>query len=234
MTDRNESRHEPLENAARFDRLVDGELPADEYRALVASLDHEPGGWRNCALAFLESQALAEELGPVRRTLDLRLAVAAKPAERGGGGAPGLRTLLAMAASFAVAFGLGIALPRIWQRDGQENAPGGNLNHGLTAAEDGVWHQTHRPIGNVRVVLNGAGGQPADAGEVPVYEIGQSLDEYLQQSELALDPFVLQWLQQHGHQIEMQQQYIPGQLEDGRPMYVPVEQYKITPVRRSY
>ena len=47
----------------RFDRLVDGELSAEEYRTLLAALDDEPGGWRRCALAFLEAQSLGRELG---------------------------------------------------------------------------------------------------------------------------------------------------------------------------
>lgn len=40
-----------------FDRLVDGELSAEERRALLQSLDTRPDGWRRCALAFLESQS---------------------------------------------------------------------------------------------------------------------------------------------------------------------------------
>ena len=38
-----------------FDRLVDGELSADERRELLASLDQREEGWRRCALAFLEA-----------------------------------------------------------------------------------------------------------------------------------------------------------------------------------
>ena len=39
-----------------FDRLVDGELDDAEQRALIASLDDRPAGWRRCSLAFLEAQ----------------------------------------------------------------------------------------------------------------------------------------------------------------------------------
>lgn len=45
-----------------WQRLVDGELSEVEYRTLLLSLDDEPGGWQRCALAFLESQALAQDL----------------------------------------------------------------------------------------------------------------------------------------------------------------------------
>lgn len=59
---------------ARFDRLVDGELSPEEYRRMLASLDDEPGGWRRCAMAFLEAQAWGQELRGLSDHLD-------KPAE---------------------------------------------------------------------------------------------------------------------------------------------------------
>lgn len=39
-----------------IDRLVDGELDDNERQRLLARLELEPGGWRRCALAFLEAQ----------------------------------------------------------------------------------------------------------------------------------------------------------------------------------
>lgn len=45
-----------------IDRLVDGELGAEETAALVRRLDNEPDGWRRCSLAFLEAQVLGKEL----------------------------------------------------------------------------------------------------------------------------------------------------------------------------
>ena len=58
----------PLDDS-RFDRLVDGELSEEERRELLAGLDAEPGGWRRCALAFLESQCWK---AGARRVLDGR------------------------------------------------------------------------------------------------------------------------------------------------------------------
>lgn len=45
---------------ALLDRLVDGELTEAERHKLLASLDHLPTGWRQCALAFLEAQSWRE------------------------------------------------------------------------------------------------------------------------------------------------------------------------------
>ena len=46
----------------RFDLLVDGELGEEDRGALLRQLDREPGGWRRCALAFLEAQAWKRDL----------------------------------------------------------------------------------------------------------------------------------------------------------------------------
>jgi hypothetical protein len=45
-----------------IDELVSGQLTGDRYRAVLRALDAEPAKWRDCALAFLEEQALRTEL----------------------------------------------------------------------------------------------------------------------------------------------------------------------------
>src|SRR5690242_10805193 len=41
-----------------FELLVDGELDEVRRRELLSRLDNMPDGWKSCALAFLEAQAL--------------------------------------------------------------------------------------------------------------------------------------------------------------------------------
>ena len=48
-----------------LDRLVDGQLSDDEYRKLISELELHQDGWRQCALAFLEHQALEQELSVI-------------------------------------------------------------------------------------------------------------------------------------------------------------------------
>jgi len=111
----------------RFDRLVDDELSEEERRELLGQLDDEPGGWRRCALAFLEAQCWRETLGEMP---DLRdsLSAALRPAEENAGETPALhvdvpqrspwlgqlKMLSAMAASFLVAMWLGTMAHRAW------------------------------------------------------------------------------------------------------------------------
>lgn len=45
-----------------IDDLVSGQVTGERYRAALQALDGEPAKWRDCALAFLEEQALRSEL----------------------------------------------------------------------------------------------------------------------------------------------------------------------------
>jgi anti-sigma factor RsiW len=91
-----------------LDKLVDGELGEAARAALLRALDNTPGGWKRCALAFLEAQTWNAALrpptpesapAPVRSAGDTR------------GRRPPLvvRRLFAAAAMIAVAFGAGFA-----------------------------------------------------------------------------------------------------------------------------
>ncbi len=45
-----------------IDLLAEGELDANERRELIDRLEHSPGGWKQCALSFLESQSLRHSI----------------------------------------------------------------------------------------------------------------------------------------------------------------------------
>lgn len=91
-----------------IEALVDGTLGEEERSALLLQLDAEPGGWRRCALAFLEDQAFRAAI--VESTDSLRRQewpAATQPAARSR-----IAPRAALAASLIVAFGVGWALPR--------------------------------------------------------------------------------------------------------------------------
>jgi hypothetical protein len=226
-------------------RLVDGELSAEEYRALLAGLDEEPGGWRRCAMAFLEAQALTQELSSVRRTLDLRGGSdgkAAKPtpvhiAQSGFE----VRTLVAVAASFLVAFALGVFIPRFWTSARQDSSLVGNLTTqrpglnpaGMADNNELPW-PTARQVGSVQLVMDGPGGAATAAEQVPVYDVGQDLEQYLSAEQPTLGLELIELLRQQGYDVQHQQQYFPAPLNDGRQIIVPVDGYRITPVSRRF
>ncbi|MFO1065710.1 MAG: hypothetical protein U0892_17755 [Pirellulales bacterium] len=59
--------HELPIDELTWQALVDGELPRAELRKLVALCDKHPELWKQCAVAFLEDQALRAELGSLAR-----------------------------------------------------------------------------------------------------------------------------------------------------------------------
>ena len=78
MSDFDENVH-PAAVERRIDLLVDGELSEADRRALLLELEHDPDGWRRCALAFLEAQCWKAEMGQMARPA----------AQVRGSGAPG-------------------------------------------------------------------------------------------------------------------------------------------------
>jgi hypothetical protein len=245
MNERSE-RSEKLSMEARLERLVDGEFSSDEYRTLLAALDEEPGAWRQCAMAFLESQALKQEFGQVHSLLDVppQESVGRKALPKTNEVWKTVQMLLAIAASFLIAFGLGLALPSILHF-GQEGDGGGNIKTGSPLivsdgdnSEDGNIEGSAadavRYVGDVRLLVDSAGDGAEEAGHVPVYEVGQDVTGFLAGETPALGPEMLELLRQSGYEVRHDQQYFPAPLDDGRQIIVPVEGYQITPVSRRY
>ena len=109
-----------LADDARFDRLVDGELSPEEYRRMLASLDDEPGGWRRCAMAFLEAQAWGQEVRGLRDHLDHPAETRADTIAVASAEATHLRWVnwLAIAASLIVLCGFGL----LYQKNHSSNS----------------------------------------------------------------------------------------------------------------
>ncbi|MCI0357200.1 MAG: hypothetical protein L0211_01785 [Planctomycetaceae bacterium] len=239
---------EMFDDDARFDRLVDGELAAEEYHAFLAGLDDEPGGWRRCALAFLEAQALGGDLAAIRRSgshacvgKSIQLAEQSAPpvtlAPRLAVDPARWKLLLAMSASFLVAFILGVTLPSLWPPGGT-TGKGGQLVAGSmeTQPDVGVPEESIRTVGNAQLLLYGPGGTQSPAGQVPILEVSAGASSsWLTEQEPALPAELVRELTRRGHRVERVQQYVPVSLEDGREGVIPVESYQITPVsRRAY
>jgi hypothetical protein len=241
----------------RLDLLVDGELPENDYRALLAALDEQPGGWRRCALAFLEAQALRHDVAGLRQSMNLGLPDRPDepPGMKSTGPAPhspqrdlrGASSVawksIAIAASFLAAFLLGIWGPKWLQTQtakvGRPVMDAALAQPGSTGIVDwqfdprpgaglGQRQQTARPVGNVQLVVDRGSGA-AKTGSLPVYDAPHDVESWLSEERSGLSPQVIQELQNRGHRVLRQTQYIPMQLEDGRQIIVPVEGYQIAP-----
>ena len=206
-----------IDDDARFDLLADGELSEAERRALLGGLDDEPGGWRRCALALLESQEWKRQLGAIVRQSDSHSADKRPPgrARRGPGG----KTLAAMAVSFLVALLLGLVIRDLSHRSGPDGSPPVQVAGTDRDAED----RDRRPPPDEPPMQVAA---DADSISVPVGRV-DDLDEWLEGLPAALPADVQRALERSGYRVYQTRELVPMGVEDGRQLVVPVDKVNI-------
>ena len=232
---------------AALDRLVDGELPETQRRELLTSLEQQPDGWRRCALAFLEAQSWGEALGEAVRTPDKPIAtalvavaeapsapqaVAARPpaAKRPAAQWSSWKSLLAMAASFLVTFGLGMGLQRLWNSSGSTTSPTPSVTPSPGDVATTPLPET-TPTSNEQVqvsVNDPSGGQRSFT--LPLVDVSQAPQALFQQQSAVVPDNVRRALEQSGRQVRTQRQFYPVTLPDGRQVIVPIDQVEVVPV----
>lgn len=209
-----------------LDRLVDGELSPEEYRQVLSQLDQMPNGWRRCAHAFLESQALGQSLPLVMQTTpsspQTKLAPAAeKSSSAGMASFRRMETLAAMAASVAIAFGLG------WYISGMESTtvdgPGGGFATNVpdpNTLPDVPKHTVAKPQ---FVYVNQWDGQ--QGGGMPIaIDQNKPYDPQAQwDASWGMSPEKLQKLKDSGQSFQTKNRLIPVSLDNGERVVVPVQ-----------
>lgn len=233
MNDKSYSRDR--DPALLIDRLAADELDDDARGALFAWLDGEPARWRRCALALLESREMA---GALEDWLGESASIAAPPiapanasepdldrslAKRDG--RPGRYAMLALAASVALAFGLGMAADRrlaAWRGDVKPQAvaqaapaAGGNTprdnSHRDSQPRPDADDETQSAEQALQVAVTAAkhAGKHAASGD----------------NEL-LPAYVKSQLERRGYRVDSRRQFVSIVLPDGRRALAPVEQWK--------
>jgi hypothetical protein len=233
---------------ALFDRLVDGELSADERRRLIASLDDQAAGptdgWRRCALAFLEAQswggAMRQMVRPQQsaqqavRAVEVASAATPVPMGRRRQASPA-GAWLATAAAVLVAFGLG------WQANDRKLVgadllvDSGANNVVPNAAVPAEAPAARLPDADaITLVVHDASGQPQRV-QVPLVE-GARLGEQFGASPEWAAPAFRRQLAEQGIDFKTRRRYAPLYFEQQNgvvPMVVPVDDAVITPVSRT-
>jgi hypothetical protein len=222
----------PHSNDDRFDRLVDGELSEPERQRLLTALDQEPEGWRRCALAFLEAQCWREGFGNLFRPTRTAAAVPRSPAGRSWSYRGVAGTVLAMAASFLLAFGLAAH----WYGDGQAVQPLGNgPEFAANRPETSILDVHPAPLGrdssSWQLVGLPAGGAGNGQIVIPAVQRDRWDDRLMNTMPSAVPKDVLQAFERSGHRVQQQRELVPVQMDDGRVLIVPVEQMEIQPAR---
>lgn len=242
------------DGARVLDRLVDGELSADERRELLLALESEPEGWRRCALAFLEGDAWRRRLSGLGRDEAAQGAAIAAPAPvntapvntapvktapvktapantapRSGGGATWTRWAewsLAIAASWFLAFGLG------WRWQDALSQPGLEGSAEIVkSASIGGRNSFSAGAGEsqawqtFRVPIGG--GEEGESIDLPAVSMPRLDPRWLQTPGPAIPRELVEALKKTGHEILRQRELWPFDLEDGRQLLVPVDQVEV-------
>ena len=238
------------------DRLVDGELNDVQQRELLLRLESLPDGWRRCALSFIEAQTWGREFKqlktapgpkpaahPARGTLDdSPMPVNGRSSLQRPPHAPAMKTwwrgplgsLLGMAASFFLAFGLGLA----WRNWDGVDRPGANsvaanaptdspsFSGAPGGAPESAVDRDDLHWATVSVPVKGPGGE-TEQFDVPV-AAGPGIDaQWLWNQPPALPRDLVRELERRGHRVRQDRQLIPFELEDGRQVVVPVDQVDV-------
>jgi hypothetical protein len=210
-----------------IDRLVDNELSPGERRQLLLMLESQPGGWRRCALAFVEAQRWGA--GMKRFVAESPAAAAAVSDDRPASMPPGLGfgAWFAIAASLLAAFGIGY----------QSGGPAGPLPSIPMAQNDVPQPAPPEPLPRVHngdavtLVVNDRDGRPqrVETSLVEASRLGAGFADAPQWSS----PQLQQKLRQQGLGLEARRRYVPIYFEQAGglvPMVVPVDDAKIVPV----
>lgn len=206
-----------------LDRLVDGELPPVQRSELLAALDDEPGGWRRCALAFLEAQSWHWQLSRVAAEPLLAQASNRAPQTRSRKAARWSGGFLAIAASVAVAFVVGTRFPttgEIAQPERRAAAPPHSIDRSTALAQvDEAGAPNWQTV--TLTPANGS-GKPI---EVRVANETQSAAAVAPRASLS--GLLAQGFETAGFQVNRRQGIVPLNLTDGRQLVLPVEEIDI-------
>jgi hypothetical protein len=235
-----------LSDDSRFDRLVDGELSEEQRRNMLAGLDREPGGWRRCALAFLEAQCWKDSF---RDWATDRVAAAGSPTppkvlsvlRPKSHWLARVRTGMAMAACFMAALLIGSFLPL--GRHVPTTSPAApdttnqvaSLRDGGPTVADSTGGDTRdvqsetAPGGAWRLVtLSPSDGRHGDAAvQVPAVERSNIDEAWRRSVPAAIPDDVLQALRRTGHEVQQRREFVPVPMNDGRMLVVPVDQVDV-------
>jgi len=234
-----------------LERLVDGELDLLGQRQLIRRLEVAEDGWRRCALAFLESQALGQELGSpalVEPTpapaLSLSFGVGASghvsaSDPRSVSRASGLSkytSTFAIAASFLLALGLGLVLRGGLPRSG--GAGGVQLAAPSTSAPNSLAHADQDiPQVDAAVVapFETTTTTSVDASAaIRLVDSNDAAPTWAARERSMIPPHIRRALERLGHRVEEHRELLPIELDDGTQGYIPAERVELHYVGSQY
>jgi hypothetical protein len=196
-------------------------------------LEADPDGWRRCAVAFLEAQALRRELAFLRADQEAPAAPTGRARAAWSWRLGGLISL-ASAASFALAFALSAQLFRPPLDNRSESLGSLTANAGPANSATPPRNPARAPWGEYSLVVDGEDGQPRQV-QLPIFAHDDPRARSLVNDRETMPVELIRTLQQMGFDVDRQRKWTPVFENPDEPVLVPIEELKITPVTsRSY
>jgi hypothetical protein len=241
-------KHEAEIFTRQLERLVDGELSPQEYRALLAQLDTIPSGWRQCGLAFLEAQAIQHaiqqdvlgmiQVPPTFTAVPTATTVSADTTTKAATtvaphatqqGSMAWASLFSVAASLVLAFFLGrgslTTSPVAKNTTPSPTPPSAPLE--IAESEMSVPTPRQIPAGRFSLLVNDEPNAP-HTRELPAYEADQ-LEPQMFTPLNDLSHEVEAAFRNAGLHVERREQWVPFALDEHRQMLVPVHRVHVEP-----
>jgi hypothetical protein len=247
---------DPLDDSLYVDLLIDGELDDRRRRELLLRLEREPDGWRSCALAFLEAQCWRQQLGgfvsdaagssDATLSSSSSIVVGRQPSSRHGWLRNHLGVIVATAASFVAAFALGVTADLLVS-PGQNQilaeqsgdslddvavaAGGGDENATSVAARVPSEYVSPDDVSPrmLSLVVDGADPDGAQRISLPLRNASDLPDDWWLNDSSAVTSQLRELLEETGHRVQQRRKLWPFELQDGRQVVVPVDQYEVEP-----
>jgi hypothetical protein len=244
-----------------LDLLVDGELDAARRRELLLTLEATPGGWRQCALAFLEAQAWSSDLRGAADDPVERKHASHKVAGVGRMPIHRLRNWSLLASCLACAFfarwivrptppvpvaedPVALAPNPVDRQQVAVTSPVADSPNPAGKIEEtdqdlqAIASEPERDPPGVRVtgILTlkfDDHGQEREMRFPVIDAAGIDVRQWLEQAS-SLNPSAVQALERRGHKVESQRQLVTVNLNDGRKLLMPVDQVDVHFAHRVY
>lgn len=213
-------------------RCVDGELSDEDRSQLLSRMEENESGWRDLALAFVETQVIAHACRDVSRPAQLQKPAAAPQAARQTTAkpqrfAPATWSVTVAAAVIGVALGL-----LAGNRPTGDSTPAGDLpevadTQGNADQQDsldqGLDEVVPQPVMNMEFA--DASGD-ASHWTLPVYDADEVGEDYWLVHDV-LPEEVRQDLARRGYRLDHDREFYTIPLDDGREVAVPVDTVQV-------
>lgn len=226
----------------RLQALIDGECSAAERCRFLQQIDSQPDQWRDVALALLEEQVFAKDIRATRgnevqdSTIDMSVAAHTVLREHEISNRPstkkGWRFGPVLAACLALSVGLTIGR-FVWRGDADSllgNSSGNPMLVDNTSEKPATKaplefnqdeYERSLPVADLRSLNS--------RYEIPIYDVNH-VDPALVLAKRAYEvERAKEQLRRQGFDIVLQQNYLTGQLNDGRKVVVPIHEVGLRP-----